>query len=82
MVAIGEAKVKRKLLEELIDKIKLRLTFNAVQHAAERSRQLASLVSHTVVSNNFVLMEAVFDAWKQQLTGKHFREQQACQYRR
>jgi hypothetical protein len=80
MVAIGEAKLKRKLIEELIDKIKLRMAFNAMQHAAAASRHLASLVSHTVVSNNCVLMEAVFNAWKRLVTDKHAREQQACQY--
>ena len=80
MAVIGEAQVKQKLLEELSDKIKLRMAFNALQHAAATSQHLASLVSHTVVSNNFMLMEVVLDAWKQQSADRRFREQQACQY--
>ena len=80
MAAIGEVKVKQKLLEELIGKIKLRMAFNVLRHAAEASQHLASLVSHTVVSKNFMVMESVFDAWKQQLLDRRFREQQASQY--
>lgn len=80
MVAMGEARVKQELLQELIKKLKLRMAFNWMQHAAQTSQLLKSLVSHTVVSNNFALMEAVANAWKQLLAGKHLREQQAHQY--
>lgn len=79
MAAVGEATVKHKLLGELIDKILLRMAFNAMQHAAETSQHLASLVSHTVVSSNFVLLDAVFDAWKEQMRDHHCRERQAYQ---
>lgn len=72
--------MKKKLLEELVAKIQLRMAFNTMQHAAETAQHLASLVSHTVISTNFVLMEAAFDAWKQQLTDQRYNEQQACQY--